>query len=179
MMKRFVVMALAMMTVATVLVAQTSTGTTKKTAPTKTPAAGARKATTATAPAAKALPGAPVKGEPTKTESGLEYWDLKVGTGAEAAKGDTVYVHYTGWLTNGKQFDSSLVGAKPTPFSFKIGGGQVIAGWEEGVAGMKVGGKRKLRIPGNLAYGKQGYPGLIPPNATLIFDVQLVRVRGK
>ena len=90
-----------------------------------------------------------------------------------ADKGNTVHVHYTGWLTNGKKFDSSVGGQ---PFQFRIGAHQVIAGWEEGVMGMKVGGKRQLRIPPNLAYGKDGYPGAIPPNATLVFDIELLRV---
>jgi FKBP-type peptidyl-prolyl cis-trans isomerase len=115
-----------------------------------------------------------VSGEGTKTSSGLQYWDITVGTGAEARKGQKVTVHYTGWLTNGKKFDSS-VGGKPFPF--RIGSGDVIKGWEEGVAGMKVGGKRQLRIPSDLAYGSRGYPGVIPPYATLIFDVQLVSVQ--
>jgi FKBP-type peptidyl-prolyl cis-trans isomerase len=114
-----------------------------------------------------------VEGEGTKTPDGLQYWDIKVGTGRTADRGATVKVHYTGWLTNGKKFDSSV--GKP-PFQFRIGAHQVIKGWEEGVSGMKVGGKRQLRIPPDLAYGKEGYPGAIPPNATLIFDIQLLGV---
>jgi FKBP-type peptidyl-prolyl cis-trans isomerase len=115
-----------------------------------------------------------VTGEGVKTDSGLVYWDIRVGNGAVAKEGSHVRVHYTGWLTNGKKFDSSVDAGKP--FDFTIGNGEVIKGWEEGVAGMKVGGKRQLRIPPELAYGAKGYPGAIPPNATLIFDVQLVGV---
>jgi FKBP-type peptidyl-prolyl cis-trans isomerase len=114
-----------------------------------------------------------VTGEGTKTPDGLQYWDIKVGTGGTADRGNTVKVHYTGWLTTGKKFDSSVGGQ---PFQFRIGAHQVIQGWEKGVAGMKVGGKRQLRIPPDLAYGKEGYPGAIPPNATLIFDIELLRV---
>jgi FKBP-type peptidyl-prolyl cis-trans isomerase len=124
------------------------------------------------APAAAAGP-TKVTGDGTKTSTGLQYWDIKVGTGRTADKGNTVKVHYTGWLTSGKKFDSSVGGQ---PFQFRIGAHQVIAGWEEGVSGMKVGGKRQLRIPPNLAYGKDGYPGAIPPNATLVFDIQLLSV---
>jgi FKBP-type peptidyl-prolyl cis-trans isomerase len=116
-----------------------------------------------------------VTGEPTKTPSGLEYWDIKLGTGPIAEKGQTVKVHYTGWLTTGKKFDSSVDSGRP--FSFTLGAGEVIKGWDEGVAGMKVGGKRQLKIPAPLAYGEKGYPGVIPPNATLVFDVELLGVQ--
>jgi len=100
--------------------------------------------------------------------------DLVVGTGREAKKGDAVEVHYTGWLTDGKKFDSS---AGRGPFSFDLGAGQVIAGWDRGVAGMKVGGKRKLTVPPELGYGSRGFPGVIPPQATLVFEVELLGVR--
>ena len=115
-----------------------------------------------------------VTGDGVKTASGLQYWDIKVGTGEEAKSGNHVKVHYTGWLTSGKKFDSSVDAGKP--FDFTIGRGDVIKGWEEGVTGMKVGGKRQLRIPPQLGYGAQGYPGVIPANATLVFDIQLLKV---
>src|ERR1700745_664082 len=118
-----------------------------------------------------------VTGEGVKTDSGLQYWDIKVGTGNEAKSGDKVKVHYTGWFTSGKKFDSSVDAQQP--YSFTLGQGNVIKGWDEGVAGMKVGGKRQLRIPPELAYGEQGYKNIIPPNATLIFDVQLLAVTPK
>jgi len=115
-----------------------------------------------------------VTGKPTTTSDGLKYWDIKTGTGAAATAGKQVKVHYTGWLENGKKFDSSV---GKSPFPFKLGAGDVIKGWDEGVAGMKVGGKRQLRIPPELGYGQRVYPGLIPPNAILIFDVELLGVQ--
>src|SRR5262245_27843941 len=105
---------------------------------------------------------------------GLKYEDLKVGDGALAEEGHKVDVHYTGWLTDGTKFDSSLDRGKP--FSFTLGGGNVIRGWDEGVKGMRVGGKRKLTIPPDLGYGASGAAGVIPPNATLVFEVELLGV---
>ncbi len=108
------------------------------------------------------------------TDSGLKYEDLIAGDGAAAAAGHQVTVHYTGWLENGTKFDSSK--DRNDPFRFKLGAGQVIRGWDEGVAGMQVGGTRKLTIPAALGYGSRGAGGVIPPNATLIFDVELLAV---
>jgi FKBP-type peptidyl-prolyl cis-trans isomerase FkpA len=106
---------------------------------------------------------------------GLQYTDDVVGTGAEAATGKTAVVHYTGWLMDGTKFDSSV--DRDQPFSFPLGAGQVIKGWDEGVVGMKVGGKRTLIIPPALGYGARGAGNVIPPNATLKFEVQLLDVR--
>jgi FKBP-type peptidyl-prolyl cis-trans isomerase len=109
------------------------------------------------------------------TESGLTYLDMTVGTGRLAELGDTASVHYTGWLADGKKFDSSI--DRKEPFSFRLGAGQVIKGWDEGVMGMKIGGKRKLTIPPQLGYGERVAGGVIPPNATLTFDVELLDLR--
>jgi len=109
------------------------------------------------------------------TPTGLKYTDEVVGNGPSPRSGQTVVVHYTGWLTNGTKFDSSL--DRGQPFTFPLGQGQVIKGWDEGVASMKVGGKRKLVIPPDLGYGSRGAGGVIPPNATLVFEVQLLGVQ--
>jgi len=156
-MRRFFVLIAVMALASAPLVAQ------------QAPAKGSQAAKPAPPKAAKLEPA------PVVTPSGLKYWDLKVGTGTEAVKGKTVSVHYTGWLTNGKKFDSSVDAGRP--YDFRIGAGSVIKGWEEGVAGMKIGGKRKLEIPPALAYGKDGYPGIIPPNSTLIFEIELLGVK--
>jgi FKBP-type peptidyl-prolyl cis-trans isomerase FkpA len=103
--------------------------------------------------------------------------DLTPGTGTAAASGDSVEVHYTGWLTDGSKFDSSK--DRGEPFRFKLGQGMVIKGWDEGVKGMKVGGVRKLTIPSDMGYGARGAGGVIPPNATLVFEVELLKVNGK
>ena len=125
---------------------------------------------------ASALGGAMTVDKPQITDSGLQYTDLEVGTGAEASAGQTVVVHYRGTLEDGSQFDASY--DRGQPFSFPLGAGRVIKGWDEGVQGMKVGGKRKLVIPPDLGYGARGAGGVIPPNATLIFEVELLEVKG-
>ncbi len=126
-----------------------------------------------TTPPAMLFPG--VITDTVKTASGLQYKDLNVGNGATAQSGNTVSVHYTGWLTNGTQFDSSI--PRNQPFEFTLGAGNVIKGWDEGVAGMKVGGTRILIIPPDLGYGAQGSGSTIPPNSTLVFEVQLISVK--
>src|ERR1017187_3168837 len=122
----------------------------------------------ATPPTAAATP------QPGATVTELKIEETKVGTGAEAVTGKSVSVHYTGWLTDGTKFDSSK--DRGQPFSFQLGAGQVIKGWDQGVAGMKVGGVRKLTIPPELGYGARGAGGVIPPNATLVFEVELLGV---
>ena len=121
--------------------------------------------------------GGPMSADKTQIlPSGLRITELEVGTGAEAVAGQTVEVHYRGTLENGKQFDASYDRGKP--FTFPLGRGQVIKGWDEGVQGMKVGGKRKLVIPPELGYGSRGAGGVIPPNATLIFEVELLDIKS-
>jgi FKBP-type peptidyl-prolyl cis-trans isomerase len=155
------ILAITLLTLAGLIAAQTA-------APTHKAAAkpGARPASTGPSK---------VTGAATKTASGLEYWDIKVGVGAAAQSGQHVKVDYTGWLTNGKKFDSSV--GTGHPFEFMLGASQVIKGWDEGIAGMKVGGKRQLHIPPDLAYGAAGSPPLIPADATLVFDVKLLEVK--
>jgi FKBP-type peptidyl-prolyl cis-trans isomerase FkpA len=111
----------------------------------------------------------------TTTPSGLIFEDITIGSGAVASAGQKVTVHYTGWLTTGEKFDSSK--DRSDPFVFPLGGGRVIKGWDEGVQGMKVGSTRKLTIPPDLGYGARGAGGVIPPNATLMFDVELLGVK--
>jgi FKBP-type peptidyl-prolyl cis-trans isomerase len=116
----------------------------------------------------------PTSSEASTTAGSLVVRDEVIGTGTEAKSGDTVTVHYTGWLTDGTKFDSSV--DRNEPFTFNLGAGEVIAGWDAGVAGMKEGGKRKLTIPPELAYGARGAGSAIPPNATLVFEVELLQV---
>jgi len=154
------------------------------------PIQGESTTTNASAEAPKQAPSAQPQAQPLESaraalaglmdagpEKPLEIKDVVVGKGPEAKSGDTVKVHYTGTLTDGKEFDSSR--KRNEPFQFTLGQGMVIKGWDEGVAGMKVGGKRKLTIPPSKAYGPRGVPGAIPPNSTLIFDVELVEIVKK
>jgi FKBP-type peptidyl-prolyl cis-trans isomerase len=123
-------------------------------------------------PAAAGIPQVQMTGEEVTMAGGLKVQDISVGDGAVAEKGMAAKMHYTGWLPDGTKFDSSL--DRGTPFPFTIGAGGVIKGWDEGVPGMRVGGKRRLTIPPDMAYGARGYPPVIPPNSTLVFDVELV-----
>jgi FKBP-type peptidyl-prolyl cis-trans isomerase FkpA len=113
----------------------------------------------------------------TMSDVALKIEDTREGAGTAAAKGDAVEVHYTGWLTDGTKFDSSKDRGKP--FGFTLGAGQVIKGWDQGVQGMKIGGVRKLTIPPELGYGSRGAGGAIPPNAELVFEVELLKIKGK
>jgi FKBP-type peptidyl-prolyl cis-trans isomerase len=135
-----------------------------------TPSVSATDTAAATTPAATEMPSG--GGPETSLPGGLKYVDLKVGDGDIATDGQMASVHYTGWLTNGTKFDSSV--DRGTPFSFRLGSGGVIKGWDEGVKGMRVGGKRKLTIPPDMGYGASGYPPTIPPNSTLVFEVELL-----
>jgi peptidylprolyl isomerase len=179
---------LAMALAATVIFAACGSDS-KKTTPTassKTPSTQASPSTGGVKPGASSTtpaqqsdgnaPGIPpLKGDIQTTASGLRYLDEKVGDGAAPKSGQTVSVHYTGWLTSGTKFDSSR--DRNQPFSFALGQGQVIKGWDEGVASMKIGGKRRLIIPAGLAYGPGGRPPTIPANSTLIFDVELISAK--
>jgi FKBP-type peptidyl-prolyl cis-trans isomerase len=113
----------------------------------------------------------PVNGDPVIAPNGLQYIEIVQGTGDQASSGQKVKVHYTGWLTNGTKFDSSRDHGQP--FTFSLGRGDVIKGWDQGVLGMRVGGQRRLIIPPDLGYGRRGFPPVIPENATLVFDVEL------
>jgi len=131
----------------------------------------------ATAKPAEQPQAKPAEPEAPPSNEKLEIKDLVVGKGAEAKKGDPVKVHYVGTLPDGKEFDSSK--KHNQPFEFELGAGRVIKGWDQGVAGMKVGGKRKLTVPPSLGYGPRGFPPVIPPNSTLIFEVELLEVKKK
>lgn len=168
--------------VASLLVAASSAACSKLTEPPQPePIQGEPAATTevkAAAPAATPTPTPTPAQPPPDPNAKLEIKDIVVGKGAEAKAGDTVKVHYVGQLTNGEEFDASKKHGTE-PFTFELGKGRVIKGWDDGVAGMKVGGKRKLTIPPHLGYGARGAGGKIPPNATLVFEVELVEVVKK
>lgn len=151
------------------------TGSSSSSSSSTSTGATATPSTAQPAPQPGTAPGEQTSAKEVSLPSGLHYQDLVVGDGALAESGSQVAVHYTGWLTDGTQFDSSRNSGQP--LQFQIGAGSMIRGMEDGVRGMRVGGKRKLRIPPDLAYGSSGMGGVIPPDATLIFDVELLNVR--
>jgi FKBP-type peptidyl-prolyl cis-trans isomerase len=146
-------------------------------APVASGASGAEEKQAPPNPHGTAKPAEPAKPAEAPSNEKLEIKDLVVGKGAEAKAGDTVSVHYVGTLTDGKEFDASKKHGKP--FDFELGAGRVIKGWDQGVAGMKVGGKRKLTVPPSLGYGARGFPPVIPPSSTLVFEVELLEVKKK
>ncbi len=160
---KYLTTALGLLALASITVVGCS-GTTASETPSEQAAPEVREETSKAAPPSK------TKSEVTE----LKVKDLVAGKGAEAKPGDRVSVHYTGWLEDGTKFDSSL--DRKQPFQFTLGAGEVIKGWDEGVAGMRIGGKRKLTIPPELGYGEQGAGGVIPPNAVLTFEVQLLGI---
>ena len=169
-----------MVLISFMLIGCSSAPKTEETQPAAQPAPTAQAPEPAKAPAESPTPEAATKTAPAgpktiATSSGLKYQDLVVGKGSLPTAGKRVRVHYTGWLTDGTKFDSSV--DRNTPFDFALGRGEVIPGWDEGVASMRVGGKRKLTIPPQLAYGSRGAGGVIPPNATLVFEVELLAVQ--
>jgi peptidylprolyl isomerase len=167
-MKRSIVILFVCSLVSTAtLLAQT--GTQQPSSPAANAKSAAPKSTTTAHPATPAAPW-------TTTASGLKYRDVVVGKGPQPKPGDDILVNYTGRFTNGKIFDSSLSPGR-TPFELHLGRGEVIKGWDEGLSTMHVGGKRKLIIPPDLAYGAGGYAGVIPPNSTLTFDVELLKIK--
>ena len=153
---------------------QTSTTEKSSTATTNTAATGTS-ATSEPAAGTPATTSGATEGQERTLPGGLKVTDIKVGSGPMAETGSTVAVHYTGWLMDGTKFDSSL--DRGDPIVFQLGAGRVIKGWEEGLKGMRVGGKRKLTIPTSMGYGAQGYPPVIPPDATLQFEVELMNVK--
>jgi FKBP-type peptidyl-prolyl cis-trans isomerase len=153
----------------------TSSGSTTSSSTTSGSSATSTESSTGMGAGATTTTPAAAAGKEVTMPNGLKIEDQVIGTGAEAGDGMKVSVHYTGWLTNGTKFDSSR--DRNEPFEFTLGKGQVIRGWDEGVKGMKVGGKRKLTIPSDLGYGAAGAGGVIPPNATLVFDVELLGVQ--
>ena len=158
----------------TALIAMTTFGCNQTQSTSSSSSTGAGASVTTPAASAQPAPAAATPNPPGQVElaGGLKYVDLKVGDGDIAGPGQTATVHYTGWLTDGTKFDSSV--DRGQPFSFVIGAGGVIRGWDVGVQGMRIGGKRKLTIPPEMGYGERGSGGVIPPNATLIFDVELL-----
>jgi FKBP-type peptidyl-prolyl cis-trans isomerase len=154
---------------------QSSTTTTTSAASGTSATPGATTSGAATADKAPSATSGATEGQERTLPGGLKVTDVKVGSGPMAESGSTVAVHYTGWLMDGTKFDSSL--DRGSPIVFQLGAGRVIKGWEEGIKGMRVGGKRKLTIPSSMGYGAQGYPPVIPPDATLQFDVELMDVK--